>query len=279
MPQFVCLRLFLTPIESHLFAKPASQAEKLGWLRKSFLKSINHKSPKGGNFALRVKPERDFVFSGKLARRQVFSIHERTPDDVSDREVENWPYVVFRADLSPERQVFVVEENSAVFRSIDVLTRVLTEMATDAVFVHGYAASFEPIVQEQSFWQLVEKESQGVFAVTFRLRSPNLFGGALKANETLKQLQAAFNNTEADISLRNDKGQLRLPRERVESFREYADKGGGSWELTYAPKGKSKRRRKTKSSTRALRIAIDVEGDQTAQDAVKAALIRFIEHL
>jgi hypothetical protein len=71
VPKLAWLRLFLTPIESHLFARPASYADKMTWLRKSFLRSIDHKSPTGGEYAFRVRRERDTAFTSwpRRARR------------------------------------------------------------------------------------------------------------------------------------------------------------------------------------------------------------------
>jgi hypothetical protein len=278
LPKFLCLRLFIAPIEAHLFTRPATHEDKVNWLRTTFLKSTDYKSPRGGEFALRITESRGQVYFGKLSKKQYYELHEKAPDDISERSVEDWPYVSLAADLTPQRQVFVVEDNSTVFRKPDVLARVLTEMANEAMYVHGYAASFEPLVREESFWQLVEA-AQEVFAVTFRLRSPNLFGASSNANSTLKQLQSTFHNTETEVTLRNEKGQLTLPKERLDSYREYADKGGGGWELTLRSKGKARRKRKVKSSDRALRVTIDVSDDAEGRSSLRAALSRFLDLL
>jgi hypothetical protein len=83
-----------------------------------------------------------------------------------------------------------------------------------------------------------------------------MFGAGVKANEALKDLQKIFNNTELDLRIQNPQGKLQAPKEELDKYREYADKGGGKWQITARKKGKKKRKYKSENS--ALRYKEEV---------------------
>lgn len=251
--QFVCLRFFIVPVEQHLFTKPVAAAIKLGWFRDECLRSREYRTKEGAEYALRITERTDSYVIGKLSRKRILEVHEKGDEDIANREVEDWPYLDFYADMA--QQVVVIRDNSAVVREPGMVARVLTHMANEAMFLHGYATSFEPLVRPESFWQEIER-SEGVFAVKFKLKSPNFFGASSEANEALRELRGVFNNTETDIVLKNEQGKLTLPHDVLDTYRDYADKGGGSWSLTIK---RGKRKKRIKSEDRALRITFEID--------------------
>ena len=270
--RFVCFRFFILPVEQNLFTKDVPDEQKLTWFRDEFLRNRDFRTKEGPEYALRVTERSDDFVIGKLSKKRYYALHEKGADDIRDREIEDWPYLDFLADFRRGEQLVVIRFNSSVVRDLTTLGKVLTEMANQVMFNRGYATSFEPLVKPDSFWHEVER-AEGVFAVKFKLKSPNLFGAASEANEALRELRNIFNNTEADITLKNEQGRLTLPHDAIETYRDYADRGGGSWSLTVR-RGNSKRR--IKSEDKAVRITVDIPDGADLGAILRDVLERFL---
>ncbi|MBA7526896.1 hypothetical protein ES705_19067 [subsurface metagenome] len=229
----------------------------------------------GTEFAIRILQKHDTIHCGKISRKRIFEKHEKTPSDITDVKEENWPYLLFVCDTSSDRQLLIIEYKISFGYKITKLTEILAELSNQRLYNNGYAATFEPIVGKETFWNIIAG-SDGVFALTFNLVSPNLFGASSNANDALKKMQELFNNNRAAVSLYNDKGKLKIPKERVESYREYADGGGGNWKITVQTK--KKRKRTYKSAERALKITVETE-DGESIEILKAALLQFLDKI
>lgn len=271
--KFIGLRFFLVPVEDSLFTKPASDTQKIQWFVDAFLKSRDFETKRGTEFAVRVTNVEENHHYGKISRKKVFERHQKTPSDIKDIREEDWPYLFFVCDVTPNVQLLVIEYKSGFGFSVGNLAEVLAELANQRLFNHGYAATFEPIVGEETFWNIVES-SEGVYALNFHLISPNLFGATMAASEGLRELQKHFNNNRVSVSLFNDKGKLKIPKDEIESYREYADRGGGNWKITIQTK--KRRKRSYKSVDKAIKITIEA-GDGNSIDILKDAMKQFLE--
>jgi hypothetical protein len=274
--KYICLRFFIVPMEEHLFTKPAPDAKKLEWFRAAFLANRDY-TLGSQEYAIRIAEQEDGLVFGKLSRKRSREAHPKTPDDIKDAMVEDWPYLEFACDCSPGRQLIVIEYNSTVIYMISAMKTVLENLVSGAMFQHGYSVRCEPIIDETTFWNLVEN-SDGVFALSFVLNSPNLFGAESKANEALGDLRRVFNNTRVKVGFENERGLLKVPRKTVESYREYADKGGGEWTITTRAKGKG-RKRKHSSTQRALKITAEKRGDENLVSRLKTVCETFLDKL
>ncbi len=144
------------------------------------------------------------------------------------------------------------------------------------MYFHGYSVSFNPIVSKDTFWQFVGV-AKGVYRLTLNLESPNLFGASEKATRSLEKIREAFNNSAATFTLKNPKGELKIPEDRIKTYQEYADRGGGSWEIVIGKKGN--RKRVVKSMDRAIKITIEAEDSSTVRALLEDALTHFEEYL
>jgi len=273
--KFVALRFFLVPVEDSLFNKPAPSVQKLDWFRNAFLSSRDYDTKKGTEFAIRITNVDGSKHYGKISRKRVLDKHEKTPSDIKDVREEDWPYILFVCELNSDVQLLVIEFKSGFGYSVGHLAEALAELANQRLFNQGYAVTFEPIVGEETFWNLIES-SKGVYALNFQLTSPNLFGATASASAGLRELQKHFNNNRVAVSLYNDKGKLNLPKQEIESYREYADKGGGNWKITI--QSNKNRKRSYKSSDKAIKITIEAE-DGVSSEILKDVLTQFLGKL
>ena len=270
--KYVCFRFFIVPIDQHLFAKPVSHDEKMKMLGKAFFKRHDYTLPTGGEFAIRITYSEGNYAYGKLSRKQYYDLHEKGPDDIKETTVEDWPFLEFLCDTTEHKQLLVIQYNSRIIPKISTISHVLTEIVNIGMFSYGYSVSFQPLVSETSFWEYVG-QSEGIFRLSFNLQSPNLFGADQKANESLKKLQEVFNNTETRITLANQGGDLKIPKDIVETYRDYADKGGGNWELVTKRKNK---KRKIKSSDKSIKVTVEFDETEDRKHILHEALKRFM---
>lgn len=262
----ICFTFFLVPLEAHLFTSPAIHSQKIEWFKESFLSNKDFRNNMESQFAIRIIDIEDNLIFGKLSKKTMSHIHDLTNEDIVDVNVEDWPYLGFVCDVSENKQKFVIEYDSQFIHKVGNFSKLLSELANQRMFHYGYAVSFEPIVEERTFWNIIS-QSEAIYSLTFDLKSPNLFGASSAANESLKELQNVFNNNRTEITLVNDKGNLRVPEDEIETYRKYADMGGGEWKIIIK---KNNKKKKYSSSDRALKIVIEAEEKADPRTLVKA---------
>lgn len=64
-----------------------------------------------------------------------------------------------------------------------------------------------------------------------KLISPNILETNKKAREALKSLKKLFEQDEIDLTLSNDTGNLKIPKEPVSDYIDYVSGGEGSWSI------------------------------------------------
>jgi hypothetical protein len=269
----ICLRYFIVPLEESLLLVGKSKEDRKRWFKETFLVNKDFSTKRGQEFAIRITEEEDNFVFGKLSRKHYSSIRDKTPYDIQERKEEDWPYVGFVCEIGASQQM-VMEYDSVLMKDIGGFTTILEDMVNPEMFVRGYAVSFEPIVDDASFWSLIDN-SDGVYSLTFQLSSPNLFGGGSAANESLKEFQRIFNNNSVKVTLVNESGNLKVPKENIESYLEYADKGGGEWKIVTRKKNK---KRGYSSTNRAIKIPVEGEGKGTVQ-TLREAFAEFLRRV
>lgn len=264
--KYICLRVFLVPIEDHLFLEPADHDQRFEWLRENFFTNQELITATGTTYGIRISGSEDKLVWGKLSKKSTALLHRITPDDIEEISESDWPYVAFMADMRKGIQKMVVQYWSAFTPRIDTLVHQLTEIASKQMFRHGYSVIFDTLNDPSSFWQIVDR-SHAIYSVKFSLTSPNIFGASSNANESLKMLQQQFHINRLEFKLTNDNGDLNVDRKRLDDYREYADRGGGEWEITSLQDDKKK---KTNSSQRARKPVIETENPENFESLKRA---------
>lgn len=145
-----------------------------------------------------------------------------------EQEIENWEKIFFVIDQ--ETQIIAFEQDASIATPENIKN--VLELLTNKITSNwGYSIKLEFIVDKFTFWSIIES-SNGIFQIAFKLNAPNLFGGSKKANEWLKELKERHNMTSVGFDVKNDNAALKYDQEELESYRDYADSGGGEWTLT-----------------------------------------------
>lgn len=155
----------------------------------------------------------------------------------NEEDIENWEKLFFIIDT--EKQVIVIEHQTQVATE-DNTKNVLYQLTDKIASSNGYEVKLDFLVDKFAFWDLINK-STGIYQIAFELNAPNLFGGSKKANEWLADLKQKHNMTKVSVDFRNENAELNYQAEELESYRDYADSGGGNWTLGIIKDGRKKR--------------------------------------
>lgn len=155
----------------------------------------------------------------------------------NEEDIENWEKLFFIIDT--KKQVIAIEHQTKI-SSEDSIRNVLINLTGETAQSYGYEVKLDFLVDKFAFWDLIKK-STGIYQIAFELNAPNLFGGRKKANEWLQDLKEKHNMTKVSVDFRNENAELNYHEEELESYRDYADSGGGNWTLGLIKDGRKKR--------------------------------------
>lgn len=172
----------------------------------------------------------------------------------NEEDIKNWEKLFFIIDT--EKQVMVIEHQTQIANE-DNTKNVLYQLTDEIASSNGYEVKLDFLVDKFAFWDLI-KDCTGIYQIAFELNAPNLFGGSKKANEWLSDLKQKHNMTKVAVDFRNDNAELNYQAEELESYRDYADSGGGNWTLGIVKDG---RRKRFKSEQHLRKEEIDFNAD------------------
>lgn len=176
---------------------------------------------------------------------------ELTGQEITESELPNWERLLYVLDRT--HQIIIFEHKSGI-ATHENIRNILLELCGPAVQAYGYKLEIEFIGDEKEFWRIIENAEE-LYEVGFDLKAPNLFDGWLEANDIMKMLKEAFNNTSAMFKAVNDAGGLIVKKENVDSYRALADSGGGNWFIRARLRGRARAiRYKSRSNIRTERI-------------------------
>lgn len=225
-----------------LFIFPIITSEKVEYYKKTYtsrLLNSNH---------------RDRYLVGYLLKSINVNLIELEENLFDEKNIKNWEKLFFIIDTI--KQVIIIENKPQV-ASEDNVKNVLFKLTNEFVRSSGYELKLDFLIDDNAFWDII-KSSNGVYQIAFNLNAPNLFGGNKKANEWLSDLKEKHNMTRVSVDFKNDNAKLKYESEELESYRDYADSGGGSWTLGILKDGK-KRRYKSQQHLRKAEIDINTE--------------------
>jgi hypothetical protein len=173
----------------------------------------------------------DGLYVCKFAKEKNITIYEEGNHDIEDQPESSFPYIFLIVDL--HRQIILIQEKSSVFPRISTSKNAVEGWFSSFTEDFDYVLSLDEISYEQDFWNYVQ-QNEGIYELELTMKSPNLFGGLYEAEELLKQINNEYNNTETTIKVKNDKGKLRIIRDRIQSFIKYISGGGGKWSLEFS---------------------------------------------
>lgn len=245
MEKYYVFRYFLIPIEYSLFKNRPNKVEEEKIVSEIFISETKYITPLQSQYIITgMKNINSRLIYSKLGKRKDIFIPKKTIDDIQHDKEESWPFLKFIIDL--KNQTIFIENPNKIFISLRQLSIVLTEFFRPFSIPKGYEVSIDLVVMKGAFWQTI-KNYPYLFSIKFDLNAPNLFGANSKANESLKEIKEIFNNTTSTFLIKNKQGKLKASKSNIQTFIDYCENGGGSWETTVANEVKKQNKKKIAS--------------------------------
>lgn len=208
------------------------------------------------------------VYICKFCRELNETIYREGDTDIENVTELNLPFVYLIIDIA--KQIILVEVKTSVFPSLNTIKNKLQTFFNLSFFQHGFDVFIEEITDEGNFWNYIDS-SQGVYEVSLKLNSPNLFGGKIDTNEMLREINNEYNNTQVTFKLYNEKGKLSLLKNNnaLRNALKYISGGAGEWSLTVIFNG-LKKKYKSKNNIKKVSITdIESKDDNLTKEIMK----------
>jgi Holliday junction resolvase len=219
------------------------------------------------------KKVREDIHICKLAKQSFQKTPREGDRDIEEAALEVCPFVKIIVDV--KKQKILVEKKTSVFSRPGQIEKTLQNWFNAVTINDGYEFKVEAITDEKDFWNKVDN-AQYIYSLEIKLNAPNLFGGKAKASEFIQEAKNEYNNTSVNIKLENDKGFLKLGKEKIKSFIEYATAGGGNWILR-TKTSKNSPMQTTKSQSKIRMVSIPENIDNLEDEEVTEQLYQILE--
>jgi hypothetical protein len=165
---------------------------------------------------------------GRLAKKKEIGVGQLRDQDIVEITTDDWIPVWLAIDISG--QYMAVEMNPR-FGGLEHVLQVLQHGLT-APIQHAYRHEIliSAVTDARAFWDIVH-EANRIFRVSLKFVSPNFLNTPRRARELLQSWKEIYNQTEANIDLKNEEGELRVPEDDLTEPVEYISAGEGSWTL------------------------------------------------
>jgi hypothetical protein len=168
------------------------------------------------------------LYIGKIAKLKKQQTGERVPGDVVEFEHDNWIPITVVIDVVTQH-IFVRKDWR--FGTPEHIARSLQTAFTDPVLsVYNHRVFIEGKSEASTFWNIIGSKSK-IYRLEFKLISPNILDTNKKARDALESLKELFGQEEIDITLKNESGELKIPKEITSNYLDYIAEGEGSWSV------------------------------------------------
>ena len=216
--------------------------------------------------------EGDRFFFGRLAKKRVTAIGQLREHDVVEITTEDWLPIWVLFDTAGQ---YIAVEMHGRFGRLDNVIQVLQAALTKRVEeAHRHKVIVSPVTDARAFWQIVGRAHR-IYQARLRFVSPNFVDTPGQFRELLRRWQRHFNQTTAEIDLRNDEGKLSLPDDLLNEPIEYIAAGEGDWKLNVEEAGR-RRSVSSKDSSESLSLRIPRAShpqDETEQSVGKGRML------
>lgn len=237
--RYVYLRLFLTHVEQpELLVRAGdlpARPERDEFLQDVFNRRwrFNHR----GDDLIYVPVNRDETdarrFTYGRIGKQVRSVENAGPDEeFEELERTGWraSNVIVNTQSDTEGQKVAIEDRGDVGKPLAIFNSLVShvnEWSED----FGWFLSVNQMIEQKSFWEVVERYKGEITRAEFNYITPNVLGIRSEINKRLREYRSKENAQAVSVVLSEPKGDLQLHTDEVKDALEYTSEGGGSVKL------------------------------------------------
>ena len=187
------------------------------------------KDIKGKKYILYFRKQlSDDVYICKFVKEVTRDKHDIGLVDIEENKESDYPFIYIIVDTS--KQIFFIQDKRTVFRNIDYAKNRLEAYFDEDLVKKDFNLTMDAITESKSFWEHVNS-AEKIYELKLNMKSPNAFDGILNANKLLKKIRSFFNNTEMDMNLKNEDGNLNINEGNSKDYIDYIKNGAGTWQL------------------------------------------------
>jgi hypothetical protein len=219
------------------------------WLKYIF--SVQHEFPhRGTNFTFVPDDDLsdDSLVTGRIGREILVRDNEPPEQGMHEQVHPAWQasVVVIDPQHHADGQKVVMQGREEIGKPVAVFQSLIAKLNGDPTA--PYTIEAFGIVDPETFWDFVRKNSGEVVSVSFEAVAPNMFGGKDDFERELKELRDKEKAQKTKVELLNDGG-LNPDTERMHQVADYTLKGGGTI------KARTKRKKRYNSKNKIRRVA------------------------
>lgn len=177
-------------------------------------------------------------YVGKLAKLKETHVGMKVPGDIVDSLADDWIPLTVIVDTFEQ---YIITEKAWKFGPDDSIKNALQAGIRAPILErYGFTVFVEPKTTTKEFWSLIETNPK-IYQLDLTLISPNILNTNKNAREALDEMQKLYDQEQVKISLKNNSGNLKVPKPIVANYVDYICEGEGKWALTIANDGMDKK--------------------------------------
>lgn len=172
----------------------------------------------------------------------VYRAISREKKDFTAEELDNWPSFFVGIWNSPDKQFIFIEERSSAFQHSSAFVKILQNNLNDRLSKRNLTLEIEPLFEDKSFWEVVDKFRGKVQSIEFELITPNManISGALSGD--LKTLAKSTDTIKTNLKLNSSKSShlnVTTDNSMIDGLVDYSSSGGG--DIKFSVRGLKKK--------------------------------------
>jgi len=227
-------RYHLVPVKTDqlsIFNKEIT-VEELKEKKNQFFSEIlsSSKSLKGINTAqlpIEIDYAKDDIFIMKLAVERKTTLYK----DFKPLDYNNQPFIYIAINNDAEVQKILIEDNQNAFKKTSTVRNILQHAYSTLLAKFELTIHIEPVVDQVSFWDFVDKHQKKIEKLEFEIVKPNLANISKSLTEPLKQLINITNSHKTSITLKAPENgvleNISKKNAQLNNLVNYSNEGGG----------------------------------------------------
>lgn len=191
------------------------------------LRSPSSLRSKRYDITVKLLTESDGLFLFRMAANR--SLHHETRDFKTE-VIDNWPRIIVAVWNDPTKQLVAIQHRNLAFQSTQSVVKLLFDSLAPMLARRQLVVLWEPVVERQTFWDLVERHKGKITQVTFEFVTPNMANISGDLPEDLKEFAKRSNAIQTELSIASDPGSslnIRHDDPVVTGLVSYTSAGGG----------------------------------------------------
>lgn len=197
-------------------------------------------------------PANRFVV-GKIAKHRKAHVGERVPGDIIEHEEDDWIPLIVIIDLLT--QTIYARKDSRFGTVQQICTAIEAGVRSSILSTYNHRIFVEPKPVEGTFWEVIESHRK-IYRLELRLVSPNILQTNIKAREAISALSDLYGQDEVSFKMKNDSGDLQVPKEPTADYINYIEQGEGTWRTTTEGKHGGKKSHSSADSAETLELDV-----------------------